>query len=217
MKEDITVTASAVMTRHISGRALDIMSVPDFLPNLLNHITNGGYATAFAKLHSVRYCDLMAWLNSDPSRKARYDLAVSDRDEWLKAEEETNKRLVVESLLGIIQFDIRSVLSEDGTVRPVSEWPAGVSKAISSLDITENFAQSGEQIGWIKKLKAHDKLKAIELLGRHLKMFTDNVNHNVAGTLEALVVGSMGPPKPAAKPAVSDDNLLYGMTHEPKT
>lgn len=38
------------------------------------------------------------------------------------------------------------------------------------------FSETDTQFGTTKKYKGYDKIKALELLGKHLAMFTDNVN-----------------------------------------
>ena len=75
--------------------------------------------------------------------------------------------------------------------RELMEWgPEGV-KLKDSADLTEgqaaaiagvseNITQNGSSL----KLKRHDKVKALELLGRHLGMFTDKVKNEISGGLE---------------------------------
>ena len=43
------------------------------------------------------------------------------------------------------------------------------------MDVYEGAREDKEFVGYIKKYKLSDKLKALELLGRHLGMFKDKV------------------------------------------
>ncbi len=78
-----------------------------------------------------------------------------------------------------------------GSARDVMEWgPNGVvlkdsaeltdEQAAAIAEVSENITQNGRSL----KLKRHDKVKALELLGRHLGMFTDKVKNEISGGLE---------------------------------
>lgn len=81
-----------------------------------------------------------------------------------------------------------------GNVRDVMEWgPRGVTlkdsaalteaQAAGVAEVSESVTKDGGSI----KLKRHDKVKALELLGRHLGMFTDKVEHSGELDIVALV------------------------------
>ena len=56
--------------------------------------------------------------------------------------------------------------------------PEALRLAISSIEVFEEFEGSGKDrvyIGDTKKLKIWDKVKALELLGKHLKLFTEKL------------------------------------------
>jgi len=79
---------------------------------------------------------------------------------------------------------------EDGTLRALQSMPEGLRRAIASIEFTELFdGASGEKFvsGRIVKLKLWDKPKALEMEGRHLKLFTDKVEVSGRLTLEQLV------------------------------
>lgn len=52
-------------------------------------------------------------------------------------------------------------------------------------EVSETITQAGGS----KKVKMYDKLKALELLGRHLAMFTDRLEQKVDGDLRISVAG----------------------------
>lgn len=83
-------------------------------------------------------------------------------------------------------------------MRKFSKWgPSGVSlidsESLSDEDasciaeVSETTSESGGSI----KFKIHDKKAALELLGKHLKLFTDKVEHSGKITLEDLIAGSI--------------------------
>lgn len=72
--------------------------------------------------------------------------------------------------------------------RDLMEWgPNGVMLKDSST-LTEEQAASVAEVaegnGGTLRLKKHDKVKALELLGRHIGMFRDKVETEVSGGLE---------------------------------
>lgn len=100
-----------------------------------------------------------------------------------------NSQKILESILELALFDIGRAYDDNGAMLPLKQMPPDVRRAISSLDVSE-ININGNKMGEIKKVKYADKLKALELLGRHLKLFTDRVEHSGKVTLEELVAGS---------------------------
>lgn len=85
---------------------------------------------------------------------------------------------VLRELLTIAKVDIRRAFDADGNLLPVKDLPEDVARAIGGIEIDEIFDGNGKlrvRIGQTKKIKFWDKNKALESLGRHLKLFTDNV------------------------------------------
>jgi phage terminase small subunit len=96
--------------------------------------------------------------------------------------------------LGRIGYaDVRQIFKDDGTVKPITEWPEELSRACAGIDVVETFEGHGADrvwTGYIKKIKFWDKPRALELIGKNQKLFTDRVEHSGNITLEALVAGS---------------------------
>lgn len=66
------------------------------------------------------------------------------------------------------------------------EMPEDVARAIGTFEVTTvGNEETGTQ--FVSKVKPWDKLKALELLGKHKKLFTDKVELSADVTLEDLI------------------------------
>lgn len=89
---------------------------------------------------------------------------------------------VLRRLVTIDQMDVADILNDDGTIKPVSQWPEIWRQMISGMDLAEMWQGSGDQrelIGILKKMKWPDKVKNLELIGKHINVqaFKDRVEH----------------------------------------
>jgi len=90
---------------------------------------------------------------------------------------------VISELRKIGFVDIRNAYGELGGMLPINKMPEDVAHAIAGVDTEELFQGAGqdrERIGDTVKLRLHSKVAALELIGRHLKMFTDKVQVDFA-------------------------------------
>ena len=87
---------------------------------------------------------------------------------------------VLRRLLEIDQLDIADIMADDGTLLPIVEWPRAWRTVISGFEVAE-LKSSTDVAGFLKKIKLPDKLKVIEMIGRHLGVsaFRENVNQTV--------------------------------------
>lgn len=108
--------------------------------------------------------------------------------------EKRNERLelkaddVLRELLTFARFDPARAFAKDGSMLPLHEMPEDVRRAISSIEVDEFDADDGP-IGRVKKVKFWSKPHGLEMLGRHLKLFTDKVEAAGAdgGPLEIVI------------------------------
>jgi phage terminase small subunit len=84
---------------------------------------------------------------------------------------------VLEEIALIAFLDIKEFYNENGTVKKVHEIEETARRAISTVTTKEIWVGKGEnaELFNIENIKAGDKLKALEMLGRYLSMFKDNL------------------------------------------
>lgn len=84
---------------------------------------------------------------------------------------EINADYVLNRLVEIDQMDVLDILCEDGSLKPVSDWPKVWRTYISGIDLSELYESNGNErvlMGMLKKIKWPDKVKNLELLGKHV-------------------------------------------------
>lgn len=70
----------------------------------------------------------------------------------------------------IVNFDIRKLYNPDGTLKSIHELDDDTASALSSFEIEEIKAE-GTVIGMTRKVKGHDKNRAIDSAMRHFGLF----------------------------------------------
>ncbi|QLG93715.1 terminase small subunit [Pseudomonas yamanorum] len=101
---------------------------------------------------------------------------------------QVNADYVLNRLIEIDQMDVADILADDMSVKPLKDWPKVWRQYLAGFDVSELFEGRGddrEMIGFLKKLKWPDKVKNLELLGKHVNVnaFRDQVDVNVIGSL----------------------------------
>lgn len=90
---------------------------------------------------------------------------------------------VLHRLAEIDRMDVLDIMGDDMSLKPVSEWPKVWRQYLSGFDVAEMFEGRGEDremVGILKKIKWPDKVKNLELLGKHVgvQAFKDRVEHS---------------------------------------
>jgi phage terminase small subunit len=87
---------------------------------------------------------------------------------------------VLNRLVEIDRMDALDILNDDGTVKPIKEWPKVWRQFISNMEVVEMAGGDDEKrVAVLKKIKWPDKVKNLELLGKHLQVgaFVEKVDH----------------------------------------
>ncbi|MHA0929978.1 terminase small subunit [Enterobacter ludwigii] len=139
---------------------------------------------------------------------AHVKASVMMRDERIQKRiaelmEERNKRMRVSAdyvlmrLVEIDQMDVLDILNDDGGMKPIAEWPKVWRTSLSAMDIatiktTQASLQkengeadlSVEDVEHIlKKVKWPDKVKNLELIGKHVDVNAFKERLEVSGTV----------------------------------
>lgn len=92
--------------------------------------------------------------------KARSERTQIDADWMLKR------------LAQMAEADMADLFASDGTLRPPHEWPEAWRKGlVAGVEVFEEFDGQGKDrklIGYTRKVKLADRLKSLELIGRHV-------------------------------------------------
>lgn len=90
--------------------------------------------------------------------------AMNERSQRTKIDSD----YVLQRLVEIDQMDVADILEEDGSTKPISKWPAVWRQYLSGIDIADMYEGEGPAVGVLKKIKWPDKVKNLELLGKHV-------------------------------------------------
>lgn len=93
---------------------------------------------------------------------------------------------VLTRLREIDEMDALDILEDDGSIKPIREWPKIWRQFISGFEVVEMFAGKGDDkiiAGMLKKIKWPDKTKNLELIGKHVNVqaFRDRIEHTGVG------------------------------------
>lgn len=102
------------------------------------------------------------------AQQARSERTKIDSD-WVLA------RLAAEA-----DADLADLYDEEGGLRPVHEWPEVWRKGlVAGIDVEEIKAE-GVVVGVVRKIKISDRIKRIELIGKHVNVqaFREQVEHS---------------------------------------
>lgn len=105
--------------------------------------------------------------------------------------EERNKRTRVSAdyvllrLVEIDQMDVLDILNDDGSLKPIREWPKVWRTTLSGFDLSSTIINMNEDAveNILKKIKWPDKVKNLELIGKHVDVMAFKERLEVSGTV----------------------------------
>jgi phage terminase small subunit len=124
-----------------------------------------------------------------PQIRAMIDEAMVKRAERVEVKADD----VLRELMRVGLADISQAYDKNGQLKPLHEMSEDVRRAIAGVEVEELYEGHGDdrvRIGSLVKVRFWDKTRGLEMLGRHLKMFTDKVEHEAGPGLEALLLAA---------------------------
>nr|WP_308808103.1 terminase small subunit [Providencia sp. PROV266] len=99
---------------------------------------------------------------------------------------------VLKRLVEIDQMDVLDILTENGDLKPVKDWPKSWRTTLSGLDIMSISSGEEDTEALLKKIKWPDKVKNLELLGKHVKVqaFKEQIEAKVKNEHNIMLVSS---------------------------
>ena len=149
-----------------------------------------GKQKAFAIEYVVDYNATQAAIRAGYSERSAYSqahellkkpeikAAIKELEDAAAERAAVSKERVLKELARVAFVDPRRLFDEDGRPMDITNLDPDTAAALASVDILEEFDYDGETrtlVGYTKKYKWSDKLRALEMLGKHLGMFTDKV------------------------------------------
>lgn len=112
-------------------------------------------------------------------KKAKISQELANLRKKLFAKLEISAEKVLQGIAELAFFDIRKFFTAAGSLVPIHELDDQTARALKGCDVEKLFRHFGkgqaEESGTITKIRVADRLEALELLGRHLKLFTDKL------------------------------------------
>ena len=140
--------------------------------------TRAGYSKGTADKQGPR-------LLANPGVKAAIDSAKAKRSE----KTETDAAWVLKRLVAEAEADLADLYTDAGDLKPIDEWPEIWRQGlVAGVEIDALYAGSGEdrkQVGQVKKIRLSDRLRRLELIGRHVRVNAFQEQIAVSG-VEAL-------------------------------
>lgn len=139
-----------------------------------------GYAKKGAK-------DQAYQLMQQPEVAEAIEKAMGERSKRLKVDAD----YVLQRLVEIDQLDLLDILEDDLSIKPLKQWPKAWRQYLVGFDLAEMYEGQGkdrDMVGILKKIKWPDKVRNLELLGKHVNVnaFKEQVEVNVTGLADRM-------------------------------
>ncbi|MBB3590719.1 phage terminase small subunit [Rhizobium sp. BK529] len=145
-----------------------------------------GSQAAIRAGYSPRGAKERAWrLLQKPAVVAAIETAKAERAERTKIDADwLLTRLAAEA-----EADLGDLYDENGDFKPIKDWPAiwrqGLVTDVEISALYEGTGKERRQVGHVKKVKFAERLRRLELIGKHIRInaFKEIVEHKGLGAL----------------------------------
>ena len=128
---------------------------------------NGTKAAIRAGYSPKRASEMAYQLLQIPTVRKALDRAMEERLRKIGVRADR----VLTEIARVAFSDLRKLYDEAGRLKLPREWPEEAAGAVAGVDVVEEFEGKGKDrtlIGYTKKVRTYDKVRALELLSKHL-------------------------------------------------
>ena len=95
-----------------------------------------------------------------------------------------NSDYILKRLYEIDNLDIADILNNEGDLLPVTQWSESWRKTVNSIEVS-SIKIGDDIISYLKKVRLPDKIKNLELLGKHIDVAAFRERLDVKGEINA--------------------------------
>lgn len=147
--------------------------------NMTQAYVRAGYSRASAHNNAARFFNRADIAAAVVAATEERGIRTGINADWLL------RRLAEEA-----DADVNDLYAEDGTIKPVKEWPLiWRSGLVAGMDVEERRTDDGATVR-VTKIKLTDRHKKLEAIGKHVNVqaFRDRIDHGL--TPEAAKIAS---------------------------
>jgi phage terminase small subunit len=111
---------------------------------------------------------------------------------------EVNQDTVLQGIARLAFWDLANMFDADGSLKDIRDMDVNTREAIAGFECVTVYEGNGDQkhaVSRLNKVKLVDKGENLERLGRHLKLFTDVVQHEFSSELTRIIGGGIDLPR----------------------
>lgn len=101
-------------------------------------------------------------------KKPEIQFAIQEAQIEMQKRTEITQDMVLRETAKLAFFDVRKMFDKNGKPLDISELDDDTAASLVGLDVQDVSDSDGDYVGYVKKYKMADKLKALELLGKHV-------------------------------------------------
>lgn len=127
-------------------------------------------------------------------KEPRISAAIAEALEARTRRTQIDADWVLQRAASMLEADVADIIDEQGRYLPVKEWPKVWRQMLAGIDIKELWDGSGkdrEQIGEVAKIRFIDRLKALELVGKHVDVQAFREKVEVEGKMSFTIVSGI--------------------------
>ncbi|MBK5722583.1 terminase small subunit [Dysgonomonas sp. Marseille-P4677] len=132
-------------------------------------------------------------IGSENLSKPEIQTRIAELMEQRRTDVKVDANYVLKRLIEIDTLDVADIVNEKGDIKPISQWSKAWRTSVNAIDVS--VLNTGDIEAFLKKVKMPDKLKNLELLGKHIDVqaFKEKVENNVISPfMDIMKAASVG-------------------------